>query len=308
MIPRIPAESPDDPRLLDYTILKERELLRDRGVFIAEGRLVVERLLDPRCPFVVRSMLVLDTRADEAHRLARTRLAAGRTPPFPIFVASRRVMDSIVGFRFHQGCLAVGEHPAGPAASVTTTGEPALESTAEPEAGRILTDAAARTVVVLEDLVDLDNVGSVFRNAAGLGGDAVLLSPRCADPLYRKSIRTSMGHALLVPFARFRRWPEGLARARAEGFVVVALTPAADALALADAARELHKTGRAPRRLALVLGAEGAGLSPAALAASDLRVRISMTAGADSINVATACAIALHCLVTPADPTARPSA
>lgn len=266
----------DDPRLAEYRVVKERDLLRARGVFIAEGSLVVERLLSPRCRFSVRSLLVLDTKAAEF-----LPLAVARGGGFPVFVASRALMDEIVGFRFHQGCLAVGEIGA------------------EPSPGSVLDSLPpSPAVAVLEDLVDLDNVGSVFRNAAGLGADAVLLSPRCADPLYRKSIRTSMGHALLLPFARVERWPYGLADLRARGMVVIALTPGEAAEPIGRVARRLAEASPRPG-VALLLGTEGEGLSREAMAAADVRVRIPMAQGVDSINIATACAVALHRLARP---------
>ena len=270
--------SPLDPRLLDYTIVKERDLLRDRGVFVAEGKLVVSRLLLPACRFHVRSMLVLEQRLNELLPLAELR------GDFPVYVADRPTMDAIVGFRFHQGCLAVG----------------ALDTHASAASVLDALPAGRRTVVVLEDLVDLDNVGSVFRNAAALGADAVLLSPRSADPMYRKAIRTSMGHALLLPWARFDIWPEGLDTLRTRGFALLALTPAPDAEPIAAAAARLDA---APLRgVALMLGAEGDGLSPAALRAADARVRIPMANDVDSINIATAAAVALHRFAPSLDP------
>jgi tRNA G18 (ribose-2'-O)-methylase SpoU len=149
-------------------------------------------------------------------------------------------------------------------------------------------------VVVLEDLVDHDNIGSAFRNAAGFGASAVLLSPSCADPLYRKSVRTSMGHILRVPFGRFgeKDWPRGLDALRERGFAVAAMTPADDAIDIDAFARTL--TGE--RRLAILLGSEGPGLSTRAMRAADARVSIPMAQGADSINVAAALAVALHAL------------
>jgi tRNA G18 (ribose-2'-O)-methylase SpoU len=145
----------------------------------------------------------------------------------------------------------------------------------------------ARRVVILEDVVDHTNVGAIFRSAAGIGAEAVLVSPRCADPLYRRSIRVSMGTVFQVPWARLEPWPSGLDRLREKGFCLVALALAADAVPLDDLAAD------APDRLALVLGAEGDGLSDRALAHADLAVRIPMAGGVDSLNVAAAAAVAL---------------
>lgn len=268
-------DHPDDPRVDDYRGLKEAELLQRRGVFIAEGRLVVERLLSPRCPFAVKSMLLTPQRADE---LRETIESSARDPR--ILTLSAQHMAEVVGFRFHRGILAAGripeEQPAGPV--IRAALEPPSPGPRRP------------LLVVLEDLVDLDNVGSTFRNAAALGARAILLSPRCADPLYRKAIRTSMGHSLLLPFGRIDDWPGGLDEIRAAGAVVAALTPAPGAVEINEFARSL-----APGRpVALVAGTEGEGLSRRALDACDVRVRIDMAGAVDSLNVATAVAVALH--------------
>ncbi len=274
-----PAPAPDDPGLADYRVVKERDTLETRGVFVAEGRLVVERLLSPSCRFGVRSLLILHDRLDALRPFLAQRAADLLRDEAPIYLADRALMDAIVGFRFHQGCLAVGRLPARDDPRGLA---PALLGALPP---------GPATLVVLEDLVDLDNVGAVFRNSAALGARGVLLSPRCADPLYRKAVRTSMGHSLLLPFARFGRWPVDLGLLRDAGFTIGALTPAPDAQTLDAFARG------APERLervALLLGTEGDGLTSAALGAADARVRIPMHTGVDSLNVATSLAIALH--------------
>lgn len=264
------VSSADDPRVADFGVIKDRDALRDRGVFVAEGRLVVERLLAPGCRFRVRTLLLQRERWEGMRGLVEA--CAARSDPFETLVASKRVMEEIVGFRFHQGCLATGVLAP------------------DPDVGWLLSRAGPGPLVLIEGLVDLDNVGSVFRNGAALGASGVLLSPDCAPPLYRKSIRTSMGHALLLPFARSVDWPGDFARLRAGGYDVLALTPASDAREL----REVVSTMGRGRRAALLLGAEGAGLTGAAMDASDARVRIPMSAGVDSVNVATAAAIALY--------------
>lgn len=264
------VDSPNDPRLDDYRVLKEGDLLRRRGVFIAEGRLVVERLLEPSCRFGVKSALATP-RALEA--LAPALERCGRDAP--VFVMPKEQMEAVMGFAFHRGVVAAGL--VGDALTV------------EEAAGRALAAGGERTMLVaLEDLVDTDNVGSIFRSAAALGAGGVVLSPRCADPLYRKAIRTSMGHALRIPFARARAWPDELRRLRELGFVIAAMTPGEGSVDIGEFART------AGDRVAVLVGAEGDGLSGAALAAADARVRIPMSPGADSLNVATACAIALQ--------------
>lgn len=269
LAPVEPVSSLDDPRLADYRNVRDGELMRQRGLFMAEGRLVVRTLLtDSR--FRARSVLVTD---------AALEAASAWLPPSdgpPVYVAPQQLMNEVAGFDVHRGCLAAGER--GPDLTV----------------GEVLTDLAPRgaqpaLVVVLEGLTNHDNVGGVFRAAAALGAGAVLLDPRCCDPLYRKAIRVSMGAALLIPFAR-AALPELLEALQSAGFATVALTPA-------PGARDIETlTGDAdrPRRVALLLGAEGPGLSHAALEQAEHRVRIPMAPGVDSLNVATAAAIAMH--------------
>jgi tRNA G18 (ribose-2'-O)-methylase SpoU len=260
---------PSDPRLRDYANLTDAQL-RDadwagtRGVFIAEGELIVRRLVGSRFP--VRSLLSSPQGLERIKDLTDT-LARG----VPVFVAQPAVLADIVGFPFHRGILACGERlPPRPLDDVLR----------------------ARVVVVLENLSNSDNVGAVFRNMGSLVGDlgAVLLSPGCCDPLYRKALRVSMGQALLLPFARLDHWPGDLARLAAAGFQVLALTPDPQATSIHDL--------RLPpgSKVALLLGAEGPGLTEAAFGRADLRIRIPMAAGADSLNVATAGAVALAVL------------
>ena len=188
----------------------------------------------------------------------------------PIYLARATTLRAVVGVNFHRGCLAVGERRA----------EPALEELL----------AGSRVLVLLEGISNPDNVGGVFRNAMAFGADAVVLSPGCGDPLYRKALRASMGAALLTPFAHLPDWPAGLGRLRAAGFTLIALTPHPDAVDIAELGRGLT----IPERVALLLGAEGEGLSPAARAAAHLAVTIRMAGRGQSLNVATASGIALH--------------
>jgi tRNA G18 (ribose-2'-O)-methylase SpoU len=250
-----------DPRLALYRGVRDPELLRAHGVFVAEGRLVVRRLLESS-RFRTRSLLVTPTvRAELSDVLER--LDGGT----PVYEADLDLFRQLTGFDVHRGCLAIGERP-------------------DPAPWRDVV-RHARTAIVLEDVGNPDNVGGLFRTGASLGADAVLLSPGCADPLYRKSIRTSMAATLTLPFAEAEPWPDMLDDLRRDGVEIVALTP--------SGSETLDSSRRAPR-LALVAGHEGRGLSGGALARADRHVRIPMAPGADSLNVVTAVAIALHAM------------
>jgi len=249
-----------DPRVDDFRDLTAADRRPDRpggrGLVIAEGVVVVRRLLDS--PYPVRSLLGVP------RRLAELDLSAVDAPAY---AADADTMARIVGFHLNRGVLAVADRAPTP-------------SVADLSAGRLL--------AVLEGVNDHENLGALFRNAAALGVDGVLLGPRCADPLYRRSVRVSMGHVLRVPFAALPgQWPGSLDGLRTAGLTVAALTPAPDAVPLAAA-------GLTGVRTALLLGSEGPGLSAEALAAADLRVRIPMATGVDSLNVATAAAVAFH--------------
>jgi tRNA G18 (ribose-2'-O)-methylase SpoU len=264
---RIQVTDAADPRLDDFRDLTNADRRPDRpggrGLVIAEGVLVVERLLESRYP--VRSLLGVGRRLDE--------LAAVIGPvDVPVYEASAEVMAEVVGFHLNRGVLAVADRPA-----PLSVGEL----------------ARGRAVAVLEGVNDHENLGSLFRNAAALGLDGMLLGPRCSDPLYRRSVRVSMGHVLRVPFAELvsdpTAWPAELDALRGDGRRLVALTPRPEAVPLGEAKL-------AGARIALLLGAEGPGLSDAALEAADEWVRIPMAAGVDSLNVATAAAIAFNAL------------
>ena len=261
---------PADPRIASYREARDGRVRR-AGLFLAEGRLVVRRLLESR--FTVRSVLATRGLLDDLGD------AIGQRPSVQRYEASAETIRVVVGFTFHRGCLALGEE--GPPIPAPAVVEP----------------AGSRLVLGLEDVTDPDNVGAVFRNAAAFGAAGLVLSPRCADPLYRKAIRVSMGATLAIAFAT-TDWRDGLRALRAAGYTLMALTPHVGAQSL-DA---VVADGPAPRRLAVLLGAEGAGLSEATHRAADLRVRIAMAPGVDSLNVATACAIALHRLTDLARP------
>jgi tRNA G18 (ribose-2'-O)-methylase SpoU len=251
---------PDDERIADYRALTDVEL-RTRwepphGLFIAEGELVLRRAL--RAGYALRSVLVDGKRVAEVADLV--------DGTAPVYAATQDVLERATGFHVHRGVLA------------------SFRRRELPAAAEVL--AAAHRVVVLEDVNNHTNLGAIFRCAAGLGFDAVLLSPSCADPLYRRSVRVSMGEVFAVPYARLAPWPDELATVRAAGFSLLALTPAADALPIQRLPARLR------HRPALLLGAEGAGLSRVAMEAADARVVIPMRAGVDSLNVAAAAAVA----------------
>lgn len=282
-----------DARLADYRHVPDPELLRRGEIFVAEGRLVVRTLL-AQARFAVRSLLVTETAFDALCDVIEPRLAS-----LPVYIVGQRTIQQLTGFNIHRGCLAIGERPprvmlgeglqhmSGDAWS-------SPEPPALPDArGEVPT--ARHRLVVLEHIVNADNVGGIFRNAAAFGAAAVVLGPGCCDPLYRKAVRTSMGAALRVPFVYAGEWPAALARLREAGFTVVALTPRASALSI-DAClvdSGVSRLANSPR-IALLAGSEGPGLSAAALAAADVAVRIPMASGVDSLNVATAVGIALH--------------
>ncbi|HEX3787021.1 MAG TPA: RNA methyltransferase [Pseudonocardiaceae bacterium] len=261
----IEIDNPGDPRVDDFRDLTAADRRLDRpggrGLVIAEGVVVVQRLL--ASPFPVRALFGVARRVE-----ALTADLAGLD--VPVFVASAEVMAEVVGFHLNRGVLAVADRAAQP--------DPA-----------VLADRA-RVLAVLEGVGDHENLGSIFRNAAALGVDGVLLGPGCADPLYRRSVRVSMGHVLRVPFATLPGWTADLKMLQDKGFHLLALTPRAGAVAL----REIEPAGR---RFAVLLGSEGPGLTDEAIAAADQPVCIPMAEGVDSLNVATAAAVAFHALV-----------
>ena len=258
----------EDPRLADYRTVRDPELVRRHARFLAEGRMVVRTLLTDS-PLRTRSVLLEEAALAAFHDASLTFPA-----DVPVYVVPPGALAALSGFRFHQGCLAVGERP--PERSAASL----LDSLEDP----------APLVVALDGVSNPDNVGAIFRTAAAFGAGAVLLSPECASPLYRKAIRTSMGAALRVPFSHGPAWSDGLTALRERDFVRLALTPDPAGLTLEQAVDELE----ASRPRALMLGAEGGGLRTSSLTAADIRVRIPMSGGVDSLNVAAAAAVALY--------------
>ncbi len=255
----------DDPRLSDYRGLTDVALRRlaepAGGLYIAESTKVIARAL--AAGHRPRSVLV------QAQWLADIDELVGAYD-IPVFVGDAALLETLTGFNLHRGALASMHRPN------------------LPEVADLL--AHAHRVVVIEDVVDHTNVGAIFRSVAGLGADAVLVTPRCADPLYRRSVRVSMGTVLQVPWTRIAEWPAGADQLHGAGFHIASL-------ALADGAVSLDEfAARAPERVAIVVGTEGDGLSRAALDASDTVVTIPMDHGVDSLNVASASAVALYAL------------
>jgi tRNA G18 (ribose-2'-O)-methylase SpoU len=260
----VEIDDPDDPRLADYRDLRDVELRKhleaEHGLFLAEGEKVVRRAVE--AGFTPRSYLMaprwLDGLADV--------LASSDAP---CFVVSEALAEEVTGFHVHRGALA----------SLQRRPLPSLDEVLE----------GARSVLVLEDIVDHTNVGAILRSGAALGFDAVLLAPRCADPLYRRSIKVAMGAVFTMPWTRLPDWHDALPSLSARGFTTVALTLADDATGIEEAVAGLDK-------VALVLGSEGHGLSTRWEQSADRRAIIPMRAGIDSLNVAAATAVA--CYVT----------
>lgn len=265
--PRIPVRDLDDPAVAEYRDIPDPGRLRRRGLFVAEGREVVRRLLRSH-HLRTRSLLVTPTALASLEDDL-----AGRASALPIYVATPAVLKAIVGFNIHRGCLAVGERP---------TPTPLDESLAHaPEVSMAL---------LIQRIGNPDNVGGLFRNALAFGTHVVIVGPGCADPFYRKAIRVSMGAVLTQGFVSVDDDPSACGELRRAGFHLVALSPRADGVDLDEAAAS---PSLGPR-VALMVGAEDGGLSRELLAVADVVVRIPMAPGVDSLNVATAAAIALH--------------
>jgi tRNA G18 (ribose-2'-O)-methylase SpoU len=271
----IEIADPADARLADYTRLTDASLRThfeaEHGLFIAEGTKVITRAVAAGYP--VRSVLLGQSRLGDLPALAEATARA------PVYVVPDQVVESLTGYRVHRGALAAVARKPLPAVTAVVAG--------------------ARRIVVLEDLVDHGNVGAIFRCAAALGVDAIVLSPRCADPLYRRAVKVSMGAVFAIPYARMADWFDGLTELKSAGFRTLALTPDDRATPIAAA---LRAAAAGPGKVALLLGTEGDGLSGRWRHEADASVRIPMNpaaraAGVDSLNVVAAAAIACHLLV-----------
>lgn len=255
----------EDPRLADYRNLTDTALRRvaepERGLYIAESVKVIRRAVE--AGHTPRSVLTQRRWVGQIEEVF-----AGRNTP--VYVVSDDVAERLTGFAVHRGALAAMHRPALPTVAEVLRG--------------------ARLVLVLEDLIEHSNVGAAFRAAAGLGADAVLVSPRCADPLYRRSVKVSTGTVFQVPWTRIGEWTDAVAELHAAGFDVAALALRDDAVPLGDYAADR------PAKVALVMGTEGDGLSRSALESADRVVTIPMRRGVDSLNVASAAAVALWAL------------
>lgn len=266
----VPIEitEPTDPRVADYVSLTDVVLRRrtepERGLYIAESQKVIRRAL--RAGHRPRSYLMARRWLDDLRDIVAEAEADG----IPVYYGEHPVIEQLTGFHLHRGALAAMQRPV------------------LPSAASLVRDA--RRVVVLEDVVDHTNVGAIFRSAAALGVDAVLVTPRCADPLYRRSIRVSMGTVFQVPWTRIDPWPAGMGLLREAGLTVAAMALSDDSVSLAEL------EAAPPERLALVVGTEGDGLSHRTMAEADLTVRIPMAGGVDSLNVAAASAVAMWAL------------
>jgi tRNA G18 (ribose-2'-O)-methylase SpoU len=254
------VERTDDPRVSEYQHIGDPAWLLARGLFVAEGRLVVQRVLHGK-RFPVRSILLTP---------AALRSLEPALPPYlPVFVAAQHVLNDITGFNFHRGCLAIAQRP---------------QESAGASGGAL---GNARLLLALEGVGNPDNVGGLFRVAAAFGVDGVLLDPSSGDPFYRKAVRTSMGAVLQLPFARVSPWPDALDTFHERGFTIIALTPRSDAQPLAAFAPD-SSSG-----VIVIVGAEGSGLTEGAMARADARLRIPIAASVDSLNVVVATGVAL---------------
>lgn len=263
----ITVDDPDDPRLSDYTGLTDVDLRRRRepaeGLFIAEGEKVIRRARN--AGYEMRSMLLSAKWTDVMRDVIEEATA-------PVYAVTPALAERVTGYHVHRGALAsMRRKPLPDAATLLSPGR-----------------GSPRRVAVFEDIVDHANLGAAFRNAAALGVDAVLLTPRCADPLYRRAVKVSMGSVFHVPWTRLTSWPEDTGLLREAGFTTAALCLSDRSITLDELVARRHE------KLALVFGTEGDGLTHGALVAADVHVRIPMDAGVDSLNVAAASAVAFY--------------
>jgi tRNA G18 (ribose-2'-O)-methylase SpoU len=272
MSPLVPVEQADDGRLADYVHLREVSLRRlleeEHGLFIAEGDKVIRRAAD--AGYEPRSFLLAERWLDSLEDVL------AKWPDVPVYVVTPDLAEQVTGFHVHRGALA--SYRRKPPADLDV----------------LLDGVRHGRIAILDDIVDHTNVGAGFRAAAAMGVDAVLITPGCADPLYRRSVKVSMGTVFQVPWTRLESWPGDLERLRNRGFVTAAFALTDDSITLDDL------VSRRVENLALIFGTEGHGLKPSVLAAADLTVRIPMAGGVDSLNVAASAAVAFYA-TRPAD-------
>lgn len=276
-MPVVRIADPADSRLADYVGLTDVALRTRqepaRALYMAESSSVIRRAVE--AGHAPRSLLMEEKWLAELDDVL-AHVGAGEHGDIPVFLGEPGVLREITGFTMHRGALAAMHRPG------LVTVDALLSS--------VVRQGSVTRVVILEDIVDHTNVGAIFRSVAGLGADAVLVTPRCADPLYRRSVRVSMGTVFQVPWTRLASWPGDLALLREHGFEVAALALTPQAVSLDQLAAD------PPDRLALVLGTEGDGITAGTLSAVDRHVRIPMSGGVDSLNVAAASAVALWAL------------
>jgi tRNA G18 (ribose-2'-O)-methylase SpoU len=268
----IVLDDPADARLSDYVgltdVARRSRLEPEAGFYLAEGEKVIRRAM--RAGHRPRSLLLSERWLEPMADLVTQFEAVGAE----VFTGGPAVIEAVTGFHVHRGAIASMHRPALPSAEELITRPRQIDQRPR--------------IAVFEDIVDHTNLGAAFRSCAALGVDAVLVTPRCADPLYRRAVRVSMGTVFQVPWTRLASWPADVALVRAAGYTIVALGLADDAIDLAEL------TTRHPGPLALIFGTEGDGLKPATLAAADLVCRIPMSGGVDSLNVAAAAAVAFY--------------
>jgi tRNA G18 (ribose-2'-O)-methylase SpoU len=272
MSPLVPVEQADDGRLADYVHLREVSLRRlleeEHGLFIAEGDKVIRRAAD--AGYEPRSFLLADRWLDSLEDVL------AKWPDVPVYVVTPEMAEQVTGFHVHRGALA------------------SYRRKPPEDLDGLLDGVRHGRIAILDDIVDHTNVGAGFRAAAAMGVDAVLITPGCADPLYRRSVKVSMGTVFQVPWTRLESWPGDLQRLRDRGFVTAAFALTDDSISLDELVDQRNG------RLALIFGTEGHGLKPSVLAAADLIVRIPMAGGVDSLNVAASAAVAFYA-TRPAD-------
>ncbi len=264
----IRIERPNDDRIEDYRAVQDRDTLGPEGrpgLFVGETRLIIDRML--ALPGVTKSVLVEERHAESM----RATMDAAGAADVPLFIASERILEGIAGFNVHRGALAIGRRPS-PDRWTLDVAVPRREQL---------------TLLLCDNINSIDNIGGLYRNAAAFGVDAVVLSARCHDPLYRKCLRVSMGHALAIPTARSAHWDLDLERLRREWRVTLL------GASIGPGSRPLDEV-ELPERVAIIVGSEFAGLGPESLRACDSLVRIPMAAGIDSLNVSVAAAVCLH--------------